>query len=94
MRLKKSDSYCCLKDGTIINIENFIANCQNIFIIGRKFEDLNDLYVKPLNSRNFSIYLCGKKGCLNMWTSMRASKCVKFEIYGQVIVIPLLRKEI
>lgn len=84
---------CCgLNNGSIVTIENIVTNAANeLFIIGRKFINLTDLYTEPCNSSLLGIYKSTECENLLAWplTSVR-TKYVKFNIFDTFILLPLL----
>ncbi|EFN62126.1 hypothetical protein EAG_00312, partial [Camponotus floridanus] len=84
---------CSLNDGSIVIIENIVTNAANdLFIIGRKFINLSDLYTDPCNSSFLGIYKSTAK-CENLlaWPlTFVKTKYVKFNFYDTFILLPLL----
>lgn len=49
----EGDNCCALKNGEIIQIQNFLQNSNGIFVIGNKFRLKHDLYKKTVQVFKF-----------------------------------------
>uniref|UniRef100_A0A1Y1K5S2 Transposase domain-containing protein n=1 Tax=Photinus pyralis TaxID=7054 RepID=A0A1Y1K5S2_PHOPY len=97
IKLSTGNSCCGLKDGAVIAVENIATtNDSHLVIIGRKYNDLKDLYEAPCPSSTFKIYLCSNLSELQMWSINEIS--LKYFVVNtsgnQVAVIPILHSEI
>jgi len=94
LKTNAPDNCCSLKDGSIINICNFIANNDGIVIIGTKYKTLSDFYVKPCRSSKLGIHLIENIGNLESWNLKQVkNKCLKLKLKNKFVVFPLLHSE-
>ncbi len=64
----KPNNCVYLNDQSIVIIENFVKrNNAQLFIVGRKFENVSDLYPFPINSSQLGIYVVIQLGNLDVW---------------------------
>lgn len=92
LSIHNPNNCCGLNDNSIVIIENIVANAANeLFIIGRKFINLSDLYTEPCNSSLLGIYKSTGYENLSAWplTSLKI-KYVKFNISDIFVLLPLL----
>uniref|UniRef100_A0A1Y1MQY3 DUF4806 domain-containing protein n=1 Tax=Photinus pyralis TaxID=7054 RepID=A0A1Y1MQY3_PHOPY len=91
LKLSEADSCCCLHDKTVVLIKNFVKTAENLFIIGQKFEQIEDYYTEPCKSSILDIFLVSRIGALCSWNvNQIAFKCVKFPFGNKFVVFPLL----
>lgn len=58
LTIKKPNNCCIDNDGSILLIENITQSDNEIFLVCRKFLNVNDLFECPLPSGNIGIFLC------------------------------------
>lgn len=91
LKTEEPDNCCCLIDGAIVIIKNFISNNEGTFIIGHKYNTFTDFYSEPCKSSELGIYLVDNLGNLQTWTLEQiAYKCLKLKYEDQYVVFPLL----
>jgi hypothetical protein len=58
LQVGNRDSFCCLKDGTVIKIINFATSnrTEKLQILGRKCKEISSLYKCPCDSRELGIF--------------------------------------
>jgi len=94
LKTKEPDNCCCLNDGTIIVIKNFVSNIEGTVVIGQKYRSLQDFYLKPCKSSTFGIYVVDDIGHLQNWNLDKiAYKCLKLKLKDKHIVFPLLHSK-
>ena len=64
---KKPDNCVYLNDKSVVLVENFLKNFDQVFIVGRQFALYDDLYVTPLKSSQLGINVVKQLGSLNAW---------------------------
>lgn len=91
LKTKHPDNCCRLKNGSIIVVQNFATNKNEIVIVGRAFKSCNDFFTKPCSSSCVGIYEVDDVGSLNFWpVSEVDSKYVKFIFENRFVVMPLI----
>lgn len=91
LKTDEPDNCCCLTDGTIIIIKNFVSSDKDIFVIGHKYKSLIDFYSEPCRSSKLGIYLVDNLGNLQMWNLKQiAYKYLKLNYKNEYVVFPLL----
>lgn len=94
LKIFKPDNCCSLKDGSILLIHNFVTASEGFYIIGVKFNTLNNFYDKPSPSSQFSIYSVRDNdvGPFEKWSiNSIEHKCIKLPYNEDCSVIfPLL----
>lgn len=87
------DSSCLLKDGTVVEIENF-AFCtilNKYVLLGRPYKQKTDFYDIPCKSSAFDIYVVKELGNLRYWhLSEIYVKLMRLPYKDQHVVFPLL----
>lgn len=91
------NSCCKLKCDSIIEISNF-AYCQKLsqaVVIGRKYNNVNNLYTKPLNSSLIGIYVVDDLSeCFSYWPiSNIHHKLIRLPHTKGFVVMPLLHSD-
>lgn len=88
------DNICCLADGTIIIVKNFILSNEGTFVIGNKYHSLTDFYSEPCESSKLGIYIVDRIGGLQKWDIKQiVYKCLKLKLKNQSVVFPLLHSK-
>lgn len=82
---------CCAFHETIIVIKNVITVDDKIFLIGKKFLNVNDFYTVPCNSSDLGIYSVSNLGPLQSWPlDKMIRKCMKLRYCDTFVILPLL----
>lgn len=80
LKTDEPDNCCCLTDGSIIIIKNFVSKDKDIVVIGRNYQSYIDFYSEPCKSAKLGIYLVNNLGNLQMWNLERTvHKCLKLK---------------
>ncbi|KYN00591.1 hypothetical protein ALC62_08633 [Cyphomyrmex costatus] len=88
------DNICCLIDGTIIIVQNFISTNEGTFVIGNKYHSLTDFYSEPCASSKLGIYVVDDIRDLQKWDVKQIGyKCLKLKFKDQNVVFPLLHSK-
>lgn len=95
LTVKSPDNVCCLRDGSIILISNFIKNENEELLVGQKFLKLTDLYEKPSNSSMLGIFKAySVSNCLPYPLKAVTKKYVCFRAHDCYILFPLLHSDL
>lgn len=97
LSINLQNSCCKLKCNSIIEISNF-AYCQKlnqVVVIGRKYNNVNNFYTKPLDSSLIGIHLVdGLSECFSYWPlSNILHKLVRLPHTKGFVVMPLLHTD-
>jgi len=88
------DNICCLTDGSIVIVQNFISTNEGIFVIGNKYHSLVDFYSELCESSKLGIYVVDRIRDLQKWDIKQiAYKCLKLKFKNRSIVFPLLHSK-
>uniref|UniRef100_A0A1Y1MBE4 DUF4218 domain-containing protein n=1 Tax=Photinus pyralis TaxID=7054 RepID=A0A1Y1MBE4_PHOPY len=91
LKLSMGDNCCCLNDGNVICIKNFVSKDDELFIIGFKYMERSEVYLKPCKSSSLGIYFVSGEGSLNIWNIKNISnKLVKVIVNDKIAVFPFL----
>lgn len=95
IKIKHPDNCCMLRNGSIIAVANFASNIfENVFIIGRKFENIKDFFTTPCKSSDIGIYEVYNLSTMNFWPITDVEmKYVPLMQENKFIVFPLLHFE-
>lgn len=90
LKLTECDSCCYFNDNSIVCIKNFVKKGQNVFVIGQKFQIVEDFYVKPCKSSEINVFLVSGLGPLQVWNLHNFKfKFVKMSYRNKFLVVPL-----
>lgn len=89
------DNCCCLKDGSVVIIQNFVIKDNVQYIIGRKFEHSSDFYLHPCPSSSlgiFAVTITDLAASLCQWrVDDIAVKCIKLKYEPEkYVILPIL----
>lgn len=89
-----SDSYFCSNNNEIVKLINIAhsTNTGQVILIGKKFESMQDLYVEPIKSSHFGIYIVNNLSItLQTWaiTDIKI-KVIIFNFENKLIAVPFL----
>lgn len=97
MQTKEPNNCCCLRDGSIIIIRNFVSyynhnDAIRTIIIGHKFESLQEFYTEPCESSQLGIHLAEHiMDPLQSWDINEIDyKCLKLNFKDKFVIFPLL----
>lgn len=91
LKLSESDNCCYFNDNSIMCIKNFIQKDQNLFVVGQKFQTVEDFYVEPCKSSAINIFLVSDLGSLHVWNLIDFKfKFVKMSFGNKFLVVPLI----
>lgn len=95
LKIQEPDNCCCLHDGSIINIKNFVSNDVNNFLLGHKYQTLQDLYSQPCRSSQLKIFVVNNDiSPLQKWNINEvAYKCIKLKFNDKFVIFPMLHSE-
>lgn len=94
LKIKHPDNCCMLKNGSVIVIENFATDfLGNVVIIGRKFENLKDIFTSPCKSSDIGIYQVYDLGRMHSWPVSDVELKYVPLVQENTVVFPLLHSE-
>lgn len=91
LKRSEGDNCCFLKDKSIVCIKNFVGRNGNLFIIGQRFQSVEDFYLQPCKSSLMNIFVVSDLGPLTAWNiALVKFKFVKMFYGNKFLVVPLL----
>lgn len=98
LTIKSPNNVCCLNDGSIVIIFNFLKvqtdHTTDLVIIGKKFLNLSDLYEKPCKSSLLGIVKSSEFSPMSSWplNNIR-KKCISFQMSNSFAIFPILHSK-
>lgn len=91
LKIESPNNCCYMKNGDIVQIANFGVSKNGYHIVGRKFNNKQDLYKSTFASSELGIFKIGNLGGTELFSLDEvAFKCVNINFDSECIVFPLL----